>query len=163
MRRGTGRDHGAGRRLVPGAAASDNIRGVDMGKILVVDDAKINRMILRQILKEHFEIIEAGDGLEALDVLGQSVGQVEVVLLDAIMPVLSGFDFLEEAKSRGWLEHTPVIMVSTDDSEPFVRRAYEGGAVDYIKRPFDRKDVLDRIMMAIERSETKPEDRPDVL
>ena len=76
--------------------------------------------------------------------------------------IIDIFDFLEEAKSRGWLEHTPVIMVSTDDSEPFVRRAYEGGAVDYIKRPFDRKDVLDRIMMAIERSETKPEDRPDV-
>lgn len=126
-----------------------------MEKILVVDDAKINRMILKQILKDHYEIIEAADGLEALDVFRQQEGQIDVVLLDAIMPVLSGFDFLAEAKNNGWLEHTPVIMVSTDNSEPSVRRALEGGAVDFIERPFDGKRVLGRIEKAIARCETK--------
>ena len=121
-----------------------------MRKILIVDDAKINRMILSQILKDQYEILEAEDGLEAMMVYRDNAEKVDVVLLDAVMPVSSGFDFLAEARKEGWLEHTAVIMVSTDNSEPTVRRALEGGAVDYIARPFDSRTVLKRVESAIE-------------
>ena len=121
-----------------------------MRKILIVDDAKINRMILSQILKDQYEILEAEDGLEAMMVYRDNAEKVDVVLLDAVMPVSSGFDFLAEARKEGWPEHTAVIMVSTDNSEPTVRRALEGGAVDYIARPFDSRTVLKRVESAIE-------------
>ena len=118
-----------------------------MRKILIVDDAKINRMILSQILRDQYEILEAEDGLEAMMVYRENAGKVDVVLLDAVMPVSSGFDFLAEARK----EHTSVIMVSTDNTEPTVRRALEGGAVDYIARPFDSRTVLRRVEAAIEQ------------
>ena len=122
-----------------------------MGKILVVDDAKINRMILIQILKDHYEILEAEDGLDAVQVFRNHADQIDVVLLDAVMPVSSGFDFLEEAKQRGWLEHTSVIMVSTDSSEEARERAYRGGAISFIGRPFDGRTVLKNVEEACRR------------
>lgn len=123
-----------------------------MGKILIVDDAKINRMILEQILKDQYEILEAEDGLDAINVFSENKELIDVVLLDAVMPVSSGYDFLAEARRQGWLEHTSVIMVSTDNTEPAVRRALEGGAIDYISRPFSAQTVLRRVEAARRRN-----------
>lgn len=120
-----------------------------MGMILIVDDAKINRMILLQILKERYQILQAEDGREAIQVFSENENQISAVLLDAVMPVSSGFDFLAAARKRGWLEHTPVIMVSTDGGEDSVRRAFEGGAVDFIRRPVDRRTVLRKVQDAV--------------
>ncbi len=116
-----------------------------MEKILIVDDAKINRTILKQMLKEQYETLEAEDGREAVDVFRQYQGQIKAVLLDAVMPVANGFDFLTEAKKEGWLEKAPVIMVSTDCNENAVRRALDGGASDFIARPFDRETVIHKV------------------
>lgn len=118
-----------------------------MGKILIVDDAKINRIILTQILKD-YETLEAEDGLEAVQVFHQYEDQIDVVLLDAVMPVSSGFDFLAEAKQRGWLERTPVIIVSTDSSQEARERARQGGAISFIGRPFDGRTVLECVESA---------------
>ncbi len=123
-----------------------------MKKILIVDDVKINRMVLKQMLKEKYEILEAEDGMEAADVYRENEGQIQAVLLDAVMPVYSGFDFLAEAKNEGWLEKVPVIMVSTDNNEPAVRKAFEEGAVDFIERPVDRKTVLRKVEHAVGRT-----------
>ncbi len=122
-----------------------------MEKILIVDDAKINRMVLKQMLKEKYDILEAEDGMEAADVFRENEGLVTAVLLDAVMPVYSGFDFLAEARREGWLEKTPVIMVSTDNCESAVQKAFEEGAVDFIERPFDRRTVLSKVQKALEQ------------
>ncbi len=116
-----------------------------MGKVLIVDDAKINRMILTRILQDSYELLEAEDGLEAVEVFCENEDQIDVVLLDAIMPVSSGFDFLAEARCRGWLEKSPVIMISTDSTQDAVKRAFDGGAFAFIGRPFDAETVLRKV------------------
>ena len=137
---------------VPAATAGNaDTEGSVMGKILIVDDAKINRMILAQILKDKYDLLEAEDGLEAVEVFRAYEDQIDLVLLDAVMPVSSGFDFLSEANRFGWLKKVPVIMISTDNSESAVRRAYEGGASAFIERPFDGKTVLRKVEEVINR------------
>ncbi len=136
---------------IPGedAGKSGLLTGVKrMDKILIVDDAKINRMVLKEMLKDQYEILESEDGMEAIDVFRQYEGQIKVVLLDAVMPVSSGYDYLAEARSQGWLEKTPVIMISTDSDEAAVQRAYREGVTDFIERPFDRASVLSKVNAA---------------
>ncbi len=120
-----------------------------MEKILIVDDAKINRMVLKKMLNDQYDILEAEDGMEAIDVYREYGGQIKVVLLDAIMPVSSGYDFLAEAKANGWLEKTPVIMISTDSCEAAVSRAYQEGVVDFIERPYSRETVLGKVAAVV--------------
>ena len=124
-----------------------------MGKILIVDDAKINRMILVRILQDRYDLLEAEDGLEAVDVFCENEGQIDVVLLDNVMPVLSGFDFLSEAKQRGWLERTRVIMISTDSTGVAARRACKEGAFAFIGRPFDARTVREKVEEACQNTE----------
>ncbi len=120
-----------------------------MEKILIVDDAKINRMVLKQVLHDQYEILEAEDGMEAIDVYRQHGEQIKVVLLDAVMPVSSGYDYLTEARAQGWLEKTPVIMVSTDSSETAVRKAYQEGVTDFIERPYSRETVRSKVAAVV--------------
>ncbi len=122
-----------------------------MAKILIVDDAKINRMILLQFLKDRYEVLQAEDGLEAIEVFRGNEKQIKAVILDAVMPVSSGYDFLAAARKHGWLDHTPVIMVSTDCGEASVRKAFEEGATDFIRRPVDCRTVQRKVEAAIER------------
>lgn len=122
-----------------------------MEKILVVDDAKINRMILIEILKKRYEVLEAEDGLEAVAVFRRHEDEIRVVLLDAVMPVLGGYEFLAEARREGWLDKTKVIMISTDYSEALVKRALDEGACDFIARPVDGKTVLEKVERAVSR------------
>ena len=114
-------------------------------KLLVVDDSDFNRTLLSQLLGDSFEVLEAADGTEAMAVLERLGMQISVVLLDAIMPGMDGFAVLGEMGERQLLEDIPVIMISADDDNASIRRAFEMGATDYIRRPFDAKTVEQRI------------------
>ena len=118
-------------------------------KVLVVDDSAFNRELLRQILDENFEICEADSGEEGLKILKLFGAQISVVLLDIIMPGMDGFEVLEEMKREKWLEKIPVIMISSDDTDENIRRAFDMGVTDYICRPFDTKVVERRIYNTI--------------
>ncbi len=72
-----------------------------------------------------------------------------MVLLDLLMPVMDGFDVLAYMGTNKWLEDIPVIMISSEDSIPYVKRAYELGATDYIGRPFDENIVYRRVQNII--------------
>ena len=115
-------------------------------QILVVDDAKLNRAILAAILSEDYRILEAADGQQALDLMHEHKGDVALVLLDINMPVMNGFEVLTAMNRSHSIEDVPVIMISSDDSEDAIRRAYELGASDYISRPFDTKVVYRRVL-----------------
>ena len=113
--------------------------------ILIVDDCDMNREILREILSSDYSIMEACGGEEALSMIHQFGTGISLVLLDIVMPGLDGFEVLSYMNQDHTIEDIPVIMISSEDSEAFIRRAYEMGASDYVSRPFDAKVVYRRV------------------
>ena len=113
--------------------------------LLIVDDAEMNRMILREIIGDEYEAIEAADGLEAVKLLQEHGKEISLVLLDIIMPKMGGFDVLSHMMSTDLIADVPVIMISGEHSDDAVLRAYELGASDYINRPFDARVVRQRV------------------
>ena len=118
-------------------------------QILIVDDSEMNRMILSAILENDFRILEAEDGEKCLSLLNQFKGDIALVLLDLVMPIMDGFEVLNYMNRNHWIEDVPVIMISSEDSDVMVRKAYEMGASDYISRPFDSKVVYQCVFNTI--------------
>ena len=129
-------------------------------QILIVDDSEINREILKEILKEDYRILEAANGEECLEqlerygtgislVLLDNLGEFSLLLLDIVMPEIDGFEVLAAMNQNHWIEDIPVIMISSEDSDSYIRRAYEMGVSDYISRPFDAKIVYQRVLNMI--------------
>ena len=118
-------------------------------QILIVDDSEINREILKEILKEDYRILEAANGEECLEQLEWSGTGISLVLLDIVMPEMDGFEVLAAMNQNHWIEDIPVIMISSEDSDSYIRRAYEMGVSDYISRPFDAKIVYQRVLNMI--------------
>lgn len=114
-------------------------------RILIVDDSEFNRAILKEILEETYEIIEADGGKEALHKIDEYGMEISLVLLDIIMPDKDGFDVLKYMKEERLISDIPVIIISSEDSANYIRRAYEMGVSDYINRPFDANIVYQRV------------------
>ena len=118
-------------------------------KILIIDDSEINRMLLSEMLGEDFDILEAENGEQGLKLLHQYGTNLSLVLLDIVMPVMDGFEVLDFMIKEHWDEDIPVIMISSENSQDIMRKAYEMGVVDYISRPFDARIVYRRVMNTI--------------
>ena len=114
-------------------------------KILIVDDSEFNRAILKEILEETYEIIEADGGKEALHKIDEYGMEISLVLLDIIMPEKDGFEVLKYMEEERLISDIPVIIISSEDSANYIRRAYEMGVSDYINRPFDANIVYQRV------------------
>ena len=114
-------------------------------RILIVDDSEFNRAILKEILEETYEIIEADGGKEALHKIDEYGMEISLVLLDIIMPEKDGFEVLKYMEEESLISDIPVIIISSEDSANYIRRAYEMGVSDYINRPFDANIVYQRV------------------
>jgi response regulator RpfG family c-di-GMP phosphodiesterase len=114
-------------------------------KILIADDSEINREILRQILGEEYNIITACNGEEAVFAIQKYGTEIDLILLDIIMPKMDGFEVLNLMNKYRWIDDIPVIMISDDNSPSAVHMAYELGVCDYISRPFDEVVVQKRV------------------
>lgn len=117
--------------------------------VLIVDDSEMNRVILNEMLKDEYCILEADNGRAALDMVDRYGDELSLVLLDIIMPGISGFEVLADLSRRSGIDNLPVIMISSEDSDDMVLRAYELGASDYINRPFDSRVVRRRVSNTI--------------
>ena len=115
-------------------------------QILIVDDSEMNRAILTEILNADYRILEACDGEECLEKLHQHAGDIALVLLDLVMPKMDGFEVLDYMNRNHTIEDLPVVMISSEDSEASIRRAYEMGVSDYVSRPFDSRVVYRRVV-----------------
>lgn len=109
--------------------------------VLIVDDSEMNRAILNEMLKDEYCILEADNGRTALDMVDRYGDELSLVLLDIVMPGISGFEVLADLSRRSGIDNLPFIMISSEDSDDMVLRAYELGASDYINRPFDSRVV----------------------
>ena len=114
-------------------------------RILIVDDSEMNRDMLSDMLSDDYDIVEAADGEEALSILKERVYDIDLVLLDIIMPAVNGFGVLDVMKRYHWIDNTPVIMISSETSQSYIRKAFELGVTDYILRPFDSFIIHKRV------------------
>lgn len=118
-------------------------------QILLVDDSAMNRMMLTEILRDSYHILEAKNGRECIEKLQAEAGNIALVLLDINMPVMDGFEVLKAMNADHTIEDIPVIMISSEDSDATIRRSYELGASDYVNRPFDARIVYRRVTNTI--------------
>ena len=118
-------------------------------QILLVDDSKMNRIMLKEILGGDYSILEAENGQECLEKMQAEAGNIALVLLDINMPVMDGFEVLKAMNANHTIEDIPVIMISSEDSDAAIRRSYELGASDYVNRPFDARIVYRRVTNTI--------------
>ena len=100
--------------------------------ILIVEDVLINRMMLAEIFNDEYEILEAENGEEGLKLLTENFSSIVAVLLDIVMPVMDGFQVLEELNRQNLISKVPIIMITGENSVEYERRGYEYGVVDYI-------------------------------
>lgn len=135
--------------IVTEKSGIDSAEAKERQQILIVDDSQINCEILAEILKDEYRILEAANGEECIDLLKQYGTGIALLLLDINMPVMDGFEVLALMNRKHWIEDIPVIMISSEDSASYVRRAYEMGASDYISRPFDVQVVHQRVSNTI--------------
>ena len=118
-------------------------------QILLVDDSAMNRMMLTEILRDSYHVLEAENGRECMEKLQAEAGNIALVLLDINMPVMDGFEVLKAMNANHTIEDIPVIMISSEDSDATIRRSYELGASDYVNRPFDARIVYRRVTNTI--------------
>ena len=118
-------------------------------KILIVDDSKFNRDILKEILGETYNYLEAENGNQAIQMIGDNPG-LDLMLLDIYMPQMDGFEVLKYMKQSQCMDETPVIIISSEESVETMRNAYEMGITDYITRPFDSVVVRKRVQNTLE-------------
>ena len=113
--------------------------------ILIVDDDFINRMILREILQDDYEIIEAESGAETFKILYEDKILPTVILLDIIMPNIDGFEVLERIKREDETKTIPVLFITAADSDETESRGLKTGAADYVTKPFNHDVVRARV------------------
>ena len=119
-------------------------------KLLVVDDVEINRLILRDLFEDNFEVIDAENGREALDHIEHYGAEIAIVLLDIVMPVMNGFDVLQEMHRTGIIQTVPVIMITGENDEEKSLRGYELGISDLVDKPFNPDIVYQRVNNVID-------------
>lgn len=127
-------------------------------EILIVDDSEINRQMLRLILEDEYDIVEACDGKEAVEIIEKGDHIFRLVLLDLVMPVLNGYETLQEFKKRGWQHNLPVIIISGDSTDEALSKAYDLGAADFFAKPYNPQIVLRRVMNVIASRENSYRD-----
>lgn len=121
-----------------------------MQKILVVDDAEVNREILHVMLEDDYDVIMAADGEEALDALKRRQDDISAVLLDLHMPKMDGFAVISDLKEHGWLQKIPVLIISSEHAIEVENKCLEMGVSDFIHKPFETSIVKNRVKNAMQ-------------
>lgn len=109
-----------------------------MQRILVAEDAELNRELLQEILKETYVVETAENGQQALEKLDEYRNEIAAILLDLYMPSLDGFEVLAEMKEKGWIGRIPVLIISSEFAVEVENRCFELGVSDFIHKPFER-------------------------
>jgi len=118
--------------------------------MLIVDDMKMNREILKVLFQKDYEVMEAEDGEEAMTILQGCQGNIDIVLLDLMLPDMTGFEILEKRKSIDYFQNVPVVVITSSDHVEDQVQAFTLGANDYITKPFIPEVVLSRINNVME-------------
>jgi CheY-like chemotaxis protein len=119
---------------------------IDQSKItiLIVDDIPLNVLLIQKMLgKFHYKLLIANDGKAALDTISRE--EVDLVLLDLMMPVMDGYEVLEHLRANDATKELPVVILSALNSNDDVKRGFDLGANDFITKPIIMDKLLDSI------------------
>jgi len=117
----------------------------DRKVMLIVDDIEMNRAILKEIFTPEYEILEASNGVQALDIIHQNANEISIVLLDLIMPEMDGFEVMTKLSTEGYLPRIPVIVITAENDSENENNVLELGASDLIGKPFIPNVVKRRV------------------
>lgn len=123
--------------------------------ILIVDDAEMNRDILRMFFEEQYTIYEAADGDEAIKQIDLHSSELSLILLDQIMPKKNGIEVLDYMKRAELIDYIPVIVITGDTDDEVAVQAYEYSAADIIYKPFNQEIIMRRSQNLIEQYENR--------
>lgn len=123
--------------------------------ILIVDDKEINRAILCETFKNEYKVVEASNGKEAMDFVLKSSKSISAILLDIVMPIMDGFEFLEKIGATLLRNKIPVFLITADISEDNMYRGYNLGVMDIIEKPIVPYFVKRRVNSVIELYRTR--------
>ena len=113
--------------------------------LLIVDDSKFQRVVIRQSLGEHFNFAEAVSGEECLTIMEKESDAIDLVLLDLVMPGIDGFEVLRRRQNMEGFKDTPVIVLTNTESVSSQSEAFALGADEFIIKPVDTRIALTRI------------------
>ncbi len=125
----------------------------DRYKILIVDDSSMNRDMLVSILGDKYDYLEASNGMEALRVVEKYGEDINLILLDVVMPVMDGYEFLEIMNKNKLTEKIPVIVISSHSSDEILEKVYELGVFDCFFRPYMPQMVVKKVENALALNE----------
>ncbi len=119
--------------------------------VLVVDDDRLTRLLLRQALEhENYRVIEVSNGEDCLKIYEEL--QPNLILLDAMMPMMTGFECCERLSKLENIQHTPILIITGLEDESTINWAFQVGATDYITKPINAAILRQRVRLLIERS-----------
>ncbi|WP_263359567.1 response regulator [Acidicapsa ligni] len=117
-------------------------------RVLIVDDSSVMRKIVERALRqaglEPMEVLEAGSGIDGLEILRG--GTVHLIVSDINMPLMDGLEFLRQIRAQKLAGGVPVVMITTESSEEHVKQAILSGAQAYIRKPFTAEQVKERVL-----------------
>lgn len=138
-------------------SAGANLPKLDeMMSIMIVDDHPEIRYHIRQILEEEYHVIEAAHGVEALELL--KTNEVSLIVTDLMMPWMDGFEFIEALQSKDEYKKIPILVVSARVTDTDQEKVLSQGVNDYLQKPFQKKEMLQRISNLINRSKESQTD-----
>lgn len=127
------------------------------GRILVVDDAEINRELLRDMLEDEYIVEMAEDGMQAVQKLQEYQDGILALLLDLQMPNMNGFDVIAMMKENGWLYKIPILIISSESAVDIENQCFAMGVSDFIHKPFEASIVKNRVKNTVELFACKKE------
>lgn len=122
--------------------------------VLIVDDSKMNRLILNNILETDYKVLQAENGLEAYHLLIEEPERVSAILLDLVMPIMDGYELLNRLKKHTRLKNIPVIIMTQRDGDEDEILALSRGAVDFLGKPYNPLIIKHRLANIIQLRET---------
>ncbi|MCM1272638.1 MAG: response regulator [Clostridium sp.] len=123
--------------------------------ILIADDAEINRELLKMIFERQFDVLEAENGAQTIEILDEKHDEISMLFLDLIMPEKTGLEVMEHMIDKDYMNTIPVIMITGESTAETDMKAYEYGASDIIYKPFAAKVILRRAMNIMELFENR--------
>lgn len=127
------------------------------GKLLVVDDIQLNRLILRELFGDEYDVEEAENGKVALDLIDGNEDGISAVLLDMMMPVMGGLEVLQEMDKRGLIDKIPVIMITGEHDDDKMLQGYSMGIADLVNKPFNADITYRRVNNVVDLYSHKKE------
>ena len=132
--------------------------GACMGRrkyVLIVDDCQQDRMAVADVLRSDYDILEACNGKQALEILSRKRAQISLIMLDLMMPVMDGYEFLEMYRKRKEYSYLPVVVCTTEDDPEREQKSLELGAWDFVLKKSSPGIMRLRAGNAIEKSKVR--------